>query len=251
MQQYTVSEYSVPHRGRIVTGRLYLPGSQNRRPLVIFSHGYNGSQADFANAANLLAEHEIAAFCLDFCGGSVRAQCSLKTTDMTLFTEAEDLEAALDAFHAHKAIDADRIFLFGGSQGGMVTAIVAARRVRDVKGVVLLYPALCIADNWREKFPKEEDIPDEAELWGMKLGRAFFESIRTLDPFSLIGDYSRDVLILHGKDDDVVPLSYSERAQKIYPHAELIVFPQEGHGFSPEGDRIVARLLLGFVQARI
>lgn len=245
---YTAKEYNIPHGGRIVEGTLYLPATDGTVPLVIFSHGYNGTKTDFSESAQTLAESGIAAYCFDFCGGSVHAQKSLKTTEMTLFTEAEDLGCALDVLRAHPQIDENSVFLFGGSQGGLVTAMLAAQHSAEVKGMILLFPAFCIADNWRERFPSEADIPEETELWGMKLGRAFFESIRTFDPFTVIGSYRHSVLILHGDRDEVVPIAYSRRAQQLYPHADLIVFHGEGHGFSAEGTKRMTALLLDFIK---
>lgn len=245
--KYQTLSVSIPHRGRAVDGILRIPAAGAPSPAVIFSHGYNGSARDFSPVAEALAERGIASFCLDFCGGSVHAQDTLSTVDMTIKTEMQDLEASLGRLKEYDGIDKNAIFLFGGSQGGLVSALVAAERERDVAGLVLLFPALCIADNWRERYPSEADIPDETELWGMKLGKNFFLSVRNLDPFAIIGRYTKRVLILHGDADGVVPLSYSEKAEWIYPNAELIVFHGEGHGFTENGMRDVTDRLLRFV----
>lgn len=165
--------------------------------------------------------------------------------------EMQDLEAAIGALRGHPQIDKENLFLFGASQGGLVTAMTAARHADETRGIVLLFPALCIADNWRERYPTAADIPEETELWGMKLGRKFFESIRSFDPFSLLGNYRRSVLILHGERDEVVPIAYSRRAQKLYPHADMVEFPGEGHGFSPAGETRMTQLLLAFVQEKM
>ena len=82
----------------------------------------------------------------------------------------------------------------------------------------------------------------------MKLGRKFFLDIRTLDPFSRIGSYGGRVLLLHGDEDDVVPLSYSQRAEKVYPNAELVVYRGERHGFTESGMRDVTRRLLEWME---
>lgn len=246
--KYRTFSFPIPHRGRIVNGTLLLPDAGSPAPAVIFSHGYNGSADDFAPVAEVLAERGIASYCFDFCGGSVHAQDTLSTADMTIGTQIQDLEAALDRLKEHERIRKDAIFLFGGSQGGLVSALVAAERSADVAGLALLFPALCIADNWRERYPAETDIPDETELWGMKLGRKFFLDIRTLDPFSRIGSYGGRVLLLHGDEDDVVPLSYSQRAEKVYPNVELVVYRGEKHGFTDSAMRDVSERLLEWME---
>lgn len=244
-------EKRILHHGREVYGTLYLPEGAGCFPAVIFSHGYNGRGEDFAEYAAYLADRGIAAFCYDFCGGSVQSKSSMKTTEMTIFTEKEDLCAVLEAVSREPQVDADSVFLFGGSQGGLVSALTAEEKEDSVRGLILLFPALCIADNWNERFPRLSDIPEEEELWGMKLGRVFFESIHGFETFEHVGHYQKSVLILHGDRDEVVPLAYSRKAAALYPDARLEIFPGEGHGFSKEGDRHSAELTAEFVEAQL
>jgi hypothetical protein len=65
----------------------------------------------------------------------------------------------------------------------------------------------------------------------------------------VIGDYHGDVQILHGDLDDVVPISYSERAVDIYDAAELTVMTGASHGFTGKTQREAAALTLDFLQA--
>ena len=164
---------------------------------------------------------------------------------MTLFTEEEDLTAIVN--EVKKWTETDKIFLFGASQGGMVSALTAENMEEDIQGLILLYPALCILDNWQERFPKEEDIPDCEELWGMMLGRKFFEAIHGRKLWQLIGKYSNNVLIMHGTEDAVVPYAYAEWAEKTYRNARLETFAHEGHGFSEEGNRRMEAMAMYFL----
>ena len=242
------TEKKIVHHNREVFARFYEPEQEQKFPVVIFSHGYNGWADDFASYAELLGERGIGSVCLDFCGGSVRSRSSMKTTEMTIFSEKEDLCAVLDAVCGMEQADTDNVFLFGGSQGGLVSALAAEEEEKRIKGLILLYPALCIADNWNERFPQLSDIPDEQELWEMKLGRIFFETLHGFVTFDHVGHFSKKVLLMHGDQDPVVPLSYSEKAAALFPQAKLVVFPGEGHGFSPEGDKKAAELTCAFVE---
>ena len=98
---------------------------------------------------------------------------------MTLFTEKDDLIAIFERMEQEASVDKDHIFLFGASQGGLISAMAAEEYKEKIAGMILLYPALCIADNWRERFASEDDIPKELDFWGMQLGDVFFKS----DPF--------------------------------------------------------------------
>ena len=131
--------------------------------------------------------------------------------------------------------------------GGMASVMASAIAPKRIAGLGLLYPALCIADNWREKFPDLASIPEVVEFWGMKLGREFFTSIRELDIFSLLPEYHGPVLLMHGQDDVTVPVTYSEKAAMLYENVELHVFEHEGHGFTSAGVQQVYALLVQFV----
>ncbi|PZD97184.1 cinnamoyl ester hydrolase [Paenibacillus sambharensis] len=251
MGDYTEKVVKINHHGREIHGVSYMPEGEGKHPIVIFSHGYNGTHADFTLNSRYLASNGVGAYCFDFCGGSVNSQSDLQTTEMTIFTEKEDLCAVIDSVKQWEQVDASSIFLFGGSQGGLVTALTADERREDVRGVLLLFPAFLIADQWNERFPSLEDIPDTQELWGMTLGRVFFETIHGFDVYKHIGKYDKNVLIFHGDQDSVVPLAIGEKALELYPHVKLEVFPGEGHGFSEAGSQRVTEMTYEFVKANL
>lgn len=244
------SEVRLPEHGRELYGVLIEPEETGKYPAVIFSHGYNGSGRDFEQLGEYLADNGVAAFCYDFCGGSVNSRSSLATTDMTIFTEKEDLHSVLRYMKENRAVDADNIFLFGGSQGGLVSALAAAEANEDVRGLLLLFPAMCIADDWNKRFPEEKDIPGVQELWEMNLGRNFFVTLRGFDVYQHIIGYGRSVQVMYGENDPIVSLKYMERLKTVYPDMELEIFKGEGHGFSEEGNRRVAEMTLEFVHQK-
>lgn len=103
----------------------------------------------------------------------------------------------------------------------------------------------------RKRFPIWEDIPDTQELWGMLLGRKFFESIHDFDIHERTGKFSKNVPILHGAEDTVVPFSYGEWAASRYPNARIEIFQGEGHGFSEYGVRRMEGMTLYFIHGRM
>ncbi len=243
----TITELRIPHHGRSVGAKLYLPESATPVPAVVLSHGYNGCLTDFDTGARYLAENGVAALCYTFCGGSTRDDSGFATTDMTLFTEREDALALLDFLRGHEMVDAARVYLFGGSMGGIVSVLASQERPEDIAGLGLLFPALCIPANWTERFPDAADIPESLEFWGMTLGRGFFTSLRGLDVFTPMPEYTKPVIIFQGAKDAIALLTDSQRAAGLYPDAELVVYPEEGHGFTPDADADVFRRLLAFI----
>ncbi len=241
----------VPNGDNTVYGTLYRPETDEKTPLIIMCHGYNGVGDDFKLEGETYAQNGIATYTLDFCGGSTRSKSTGDTKDMTIFTEKSDLLSAYNYFKSQDYIDSKNIFLFGGSQGGLVTALATEELGDEVAGMALYFPALCIADNWRETFPDTSKIPEAEEFWGMTLGKNFFESIHDFYVFDEIGSYPNNVLIIHGDKDEIVPLSYSQEAVKKYKNAELIVMENEGHGFQPEAGKIACEDVLNFMKDNI
>ena len=86
---------------------------------------------------------------------------------------------------------------------------------------MLLYPAFVLVDDAKERFDRPGDVPETYPHLFMTVGRAYFEDLLDYDVYADIADFDKDVLILHGDEDSVVPLSYSERALEVYPSAEL------------------------------
>ena len=244
----TITHMLIPHHGRSVHAVLYLPESAAPVPAVLMSHGYNGCKTDFDHGARRLAENGVAALCYTFCGGSTRDESGFPSTSMTLLTEQEDALALLDYLRSHPAINAEKVFLFGGSMGGIVSVLASQARPEDVAGLGLLFPALCIPENWTERYATDEEIPQSIEFWGLTLGKGFVTSLRGMDVFAKMPEYSKPVIIFQGAKDPIATLGHSERAASLYPDAELVVYPEEAHGFRPEADADVFRRLLAFVQ---
>ena len=246
-----VTTILVEHHDRTVNGDVYIPKAESF-PIVIFSHGYNGFKEDFLQSAEYLMDNGIGAICFTFCGSGGRDPSGFGTTNMTLFTEEEDLLAVMDYAKRIEGFNGS-LYLLGGSQGGMVSAMAAEERPEDIKGMVLLFPAFSIPDNWNntnypvDRYPTPESIPESFDFWGVELGRDFVLTLRDLDIYENMADFRKPVLILHGTNDNIVPLSYSQRAEETYPNAELVIYEGEGHGFSPGKMRDMEKRLLEFV----
>ena len=245
------SAIQVEHHDRTVHGDAFIPEAESF-PLVIFSHGYNGYKDDFRDSANYLMNNGIASITFTFCGSGGRDPSGFGTTNMTLFTEKEDLSALMDYAKQIKGFNGS-LYLLGGSQGGIVSFMAAEDRAADIKGMVLLFPAFSIPDNWNntnypvDRYPTYESIPETIDFWGVTLGRDFVFTLRDLDVYANMADFQKPVLILHGTSDAIVPISYSRRAAETYPNAELVTYNGEGHGFTPATMRDVEKRLLEFI----
>ena len=128
--------------GQKIYGRLYLPEKTDAPlPLVILSHGLGSNHSKMEPYAESFAENGCAAFAFDYIGGAGKSMSDGSMTDMSVLTEAEDLSCILDSFRSDGRFSAEEIFLFGGSQGGFISAYAAGKYPDEIAGLVLLYPA--------------------------------------------------------------------------------------------------------------
>ena len=234
---------------KAIFGLLYRPEGDGPHPAIIFSHGYNGCHTDFTTEGLYFAQHGYLVYTFDFCGGSTRSRSSGVSTDMSVMTQRDDLLTVFDQIAAMPEVDASRVFLLGGSQGGLVTAMATEILQHRVRGMILYFPALNIPDMWCRDFEGVTDGPPTFEFWGLPLGYRFVADIIGYAPFEQLGSYQGRVLVVHGDQDPIVPLSVSQWIESTYAQAELVVLPGENHGFSAPALAQVMERTLQFLQA--
>ena len=228
-----VTEYRIPASLGNLYGVLKMPEENGPVPLIITCHGFGGSHIGSMDYADYFAAEGYAVFSLDFCGGGLWTQSDGTMLEMSVLTEAEDLNAAIDCFITDLRFS--DIFLRGESQGGFVASYVAAERPGDIAGLVLEYPAYVLQDDARRRQQADGSFPEVSMLLGMRIGRVYSEDVVSFDIYEHMAAYDGPVLILHGDRDWLVPMEYSERAVESFPEAELIVMPGQGHGFLGSG----------------
>ena len=214
--------------GREIYGCLYRPRfAGSTYPLVILGHGYGGSYSDNLDYGRYLAEHGIACYVFDFCGGSDESKST--NVDMTLWTEMEDMNSIVDHMMDQSWLDNEGLYLAGKSLGGSVAALIAAERPEDVDGLILHYPFFVISDAFRENdsITEEYIIPEV---------------------FEQIAKFEGPVVIFNGDKDKYVPLEYSKQAKENYRNAKLFVIEGAGHGFSGSNRNFVKQQMEQFIK---
>lgn len=235
-----------------------------RLPIAIVSHGFMACQDTVRQYAKKLAELGYVSYCFDFCGGSViKGKSSGKTTEMSVLTEEKDLEAVIQYARKQPYSDAGRVVLMGCSQGGLVSALTAAKHNRLVSKLILFYPAFCIPYDARrgkmllaEFDPKH--IPDRLRCGAMKLGRCYVEDVIGMNPYRETRGFHGDVLIVHGTKDCIVDSKYVKKAYAVYVQetkdkclhrkVELRIVKNGKHGFSRKCDRIAQGYMERFLK---
>ena len=255
----TESTFECKRDGLTIRGTIYRPKGDHL-PIAIVCHGFMAWQDSVKHYAAFLAEMGYAAFTFDFCG--MYGKSDGKTTEMSVLTETKDLEAVIEYVRNLSYTDSEKILLMGCSQGGLVSALVAAKNNFPIEKLVLFYPALCIPDDARAgkmmmvKFDPQ-NVPDTFRCGLMKLGRCYAMDVMQMDAFAEIKNYAGRVCIVHGTKDKIVDVSYAKRAAEAYKstmpigmqdskRVQLHFIDGGGHMFSKKHDVIAMKLLKEF-----
>lgn len=151
--------------------------------------------------------------------------------DSTISKEIADLQAVLDAIPA-----TTRVVYCGHSMGGAVGVLTA---VRDERIQVLITLAGMV---FTQDFVKREFgdiVPDQGCMWdepSCPLSQAYVDDLN-LHVSTLDAAAAMEVpwLLVHGTEDDVIPLSDSEAAYAVAPEPKkIVVIPGAGHSFDEQ-----------------
>lgn len=232
-----------------IRGTIYGDISEAKQ-VVILSHGFIENSRLIEPYAKMIADKGFIAVSFDFCGGGIGGKSDGKTKDMTVFTEVSDLKAVIK--YIKKQPFTKSIILFGRSQGGLVSALVAKELGAKVEKLVLLYPALCIPDDARRgkmmfyRFNPAK-VPDILGRLPMALGGKYAKTVMDMDPYEAIKGYEGPVLYLHGTKDDIVDISYARKGHEVYENCEYYEIEGAGHGFKGEAYEHTCELITEFL----
>ena len=207
------------------------PAQGEAKQVVVFLHGYGANGADLLGLAEPLTPHMpgtvfIAPDAPEPCAANPMGfqwfpipwldGSSEEAAAAAMRRSVEDVNAFLDKVLADEGLSADRMILFGFSQGTMMSLEIAPRRAEPVAGVV----------GFSGRLLDPERLTDEA--------------------------VSRPpVLLLHGDQDDMVPPASLPEAHDALKDAGFEVYGHvmkgTGHGIDNEGLSVA----LGFMRDKL
>lgn len=232
-----------------IWGKLYLPEGEGPFPVIIMSSGFRARGTFNEGWAKQFAASGYAAAIFDFAGSAAMTQSGGNLTDLSVFSEAADLNVVLDSLAAMDKIDRENIFLFGHSFGGLVSAYVGCNRAEEVRGMILVEPSFQLKDTVMADYPDLDEIPDVMYTPDF-LGKIFFVDLYSFDIYDLLPNYAKNVLIFSATAANSVGGLYPEylpRAAETFPSAELVTVDGADHQFQGAAGETMMDASLAFL----
>lgn len=205
---------------------------------VVFAHGFGSDKAgSYVHRAELAAEEGFRAVRFDFRGNN---ESSREFAEADLSSRIADLRRVLDE------VEYLSVGVYGSSFGGLV-AIHAAVRDDRIDGLALRAPVTYMSVLDDIKGAIEEDGSYE-QLPGKRVDERFLGDLEGYSTEAIVPELDIPTLVMHGEDDDVVPMATSRRFyEALSCEKEYVAFEGEGHRFSDAADdRAVRRGLSWF-----
>ena len=218
------------------------PGRRGRAPAVAYGHGNAADRRHWLEVAWPVAREGIAQLFLDFSG---RGESEGEVITLGA-READDLDAALDWLAARRDVDGGRLALAGRSMGAAAAVLCASRRP-DVRGLVI-DGAYAELDEVVDRLLSARYVPPplvRPALFAVAGWRADFRPAE-LRPAEAIRRVRVPVLIVHGEDDELVPVEHALRLERAAAGPATVVrLPGVGHNGArgPDHASRVARFL--------
>lgn len=206
-----------------------------KQPTIIFFHGNGGLSSEIRpRCRNVYAQYNV--LFVEFRGYG--------SSDGVAATENAEEEAYLDAEAAvefvKQAVPDSKIIAHGFSLGGAYAA--AAGMLPGVEGIILdhSFSNLGSVISTVTSFVTEEDAQAIVEACFSKNQRtdSFFNNVEKIRNLSI------KVLIIQGKDDEMMPPKEGDRLLEANPKAQLVTRPDE-HVFWP--NKILGEIVTTFV----
>jgi hypothetical protein len=227
-------------RGQRLCGIFSEPVSDRKSLAVVLCHGFSSSKDSRTNVRleEILNHRQIATCRFDFFG---HGESEGKFEEITISKAADDV---LSAVRFLKASGYVKIGLVGSSFGGMAS-FIAASKTRDLLFLALKSPLFDYRDilvahynkktiqSWKDKgvLSFSDSMGEEH-----RLNYSFFEDAEKVNGYTCCEKIEIPTLIVHGSEDETVPLEQSLKASARMDNCRLEIIQGADHKYSQTKD---------------
>lgn len=153
-----------------------------------------------------------------------------------------DLDSGVDALLELGYVDPDRLFITGGSGGGVLSSWTIGKTDR-YKAAAVLYPVI----NWYS-FAVSSDIPiTVAKYWFRAMPWEDPDHYLSRSPISLVGNVTTPTMVMTGVEDYRTPMSESDQYYQALKlkgvDATLVKVPGEPHGIRVRPSHFMQKIM--------
>ncbi len=215
-------------------------GEKRAPGLVILLHGFTSSKDRLHNiqAAEAMREAGFDTLRFDLYG---HGESGGEFRNHTLFKWISNTLTVIDYA---VGLGYTEILLSGHSQGGLTAALAAGMEADRISGLILRAPAFMIPRWAREgsllgQSFDPEHIPDSVPvIKGLELSGRYARVAQTIHVEDAVDRFRGPVLILHGSEDDVVPVSDSRIMAERYSSCTFSEIGGETHHFDRQPEQM-------------
>ena len=204
-----------------VAGTLFTPADcRQKRPAVLFIHGWASSEQGYLSRAEALARRGWAALTINLRGHGADAA---RQAHFSRHDHLQDVLAAYDFLAAHPCVDAKQIGVAGSSYGGYLAALLSS--FRPVPSLVLRAPALYRDANFTT--PTAWLIEVDESVY-RQAGLPLQESMA----LQAIAQYQGNFLLIESALDDVCPQATTHgylAVVNLQANVTHVLLPRAGH----------------------
>lgn len=237
---------------KLIRGDVRLPDQGEKFPTVCFFHGFCVDRIGLMRLHELFArrcaESGIACVKFDFygCGESDGDFSEMRYTD-----EKVQAQAIYEWTKNQQWCDTENMFLVGHSLGGAVASNIAP--IVQPKAIILWAPGNYV---YYDISSRVHAVPGNYQpfydIGGLTLSSEFLEEVRRINIVEDAKGYNGKVLIIHGEEDEKVPIYASGLYMDMYGEkADFKVIAGANHQFSAvEWKNKVYDLSIHFIKER-
>ena len=236
-----MKEFFISSDGIRLHAKLDRPDESVKGPLCILVHGFTGHMEE----PHIVAMQEA----MNECGISVlrvemygHGKSDGEFRDHTLYKWVTNMISVVNYV---KTLDfVTDLYLCGHSQGGVTTVMLAGMMPDIFKAAIPLSPAVMITEGARKGIALRgvfdpDHIPDELQVDEVrKVKGDYVRAAQMLDVDWAISHYKNPVLIVHGDEDEAIPVQYAREAASKYADAKLVIIHGDDHCYNHHLDEV-------------
>lgn len=242
------------HHGRPIVLDLFFNKTNQRKPLVIFAHGYKGYKdwGVFGQMQKYFVEEGFVFLRFNFSHNGGTSEQPIDFPDLEAFgnnnymLELDDLQTVIDWISKNNnykdEIETSNIILIGHSRGGAIATLKTAEEKKISK--LVTWAAVCdLNRSFFEEGPELDKWKKEGVLYVLN-GRTkqkmphyiqfyenFIEHQEVLNVETATKKITVPHLIIHGDGDHSVPVKHAKNLHRWNPSSVMKIIPNANHVF--------------------